>query len=126
VELARLTGAIYINTYTKTESTAQAIDMALDVVRKFHDTGLTAQQLASAKATVKGGYPPSRLQSADQVAALLGELDLFGLGRDEVDQLFQRIDAVTLEQANAVARKFLSTDRATIVIAGPYEAQRDS
>ena len=80
--------------------------MALDVLKRFHDTGLTAEQLASAKATVKGGYPTANLQTADQVAAILGGLEIYGLGRDDVDQLFQRIDAVTLEQANAVARKY--------------------
>ena len=126
VDLARLTGAIAINTYTKTESTAQAIDMALDVLRRIQENGFTAQQLASAKASVKGGYPTSRLQTADQVAGTLGEMELFGLGRDEVDQLFQRIDAVTLEQANAVARKYYRTENLTFVLLGNAAKIRES
>ena len=118
VELARLTGGLYISTYTKTETTQKAIDLALEVLKRLHDNGITAEQLASAKTYTKGTYPPQRLQTADQIAALLGELELFGLGRDEVDQFFARVDAVTLEQANAVARKYYRTDNLTFVLLG--------
>ncbi len=126
IDLARLTGALYIDTYTKTDSTAQAIDMALDVLKKFHDTGLTAEQLTSAKATVKGSYPTNNLQTADQVAAMLSQLELFGLGRDEVDQLFQRIDAVTLDQANATVRKYYRSENLTFVLLGNAAKIRDA
>ena len=45
-------------------------------------------------------------------------MELYGLGRDEVDQCFPRIDAVTLDQANAVARKYYRTDNLTFVLLG--------
>ena len=118
VDMSRLTGAIYVNTYTRTDATAKAIDMALDVLKRIQEQGLTAQQLASAKATVKGGYPTSRLQTADQVAGMLAEMELFALGPDEVNQYFQRIDAVTLEQANAVARKYYKPENLTFILLG--------
>ena len=63
-------------------------------------------------------YPPARLQTADQVAAILGDLELYGLGRDEVDDFFARIDAVTLEQANAAARRYYKPDNLTFVLLG--------
>jgi zinc protease len=118
VEMARLTGGIVIGTYTKTETTEQAIDMALDVLKQLAEHGITAEQLTSAKASLKGTYPTQHLQTADQIAMALGEIELFGLGRDEVDQFFPRVDAVTLEQANAVARKYYRTDNLTFVILG--------
>ena len=118
VEMARLTGGIYISTYTKTESTAQAIDLALDVLKRFQEKCITAEQLDSAKAYVKGTYPPRTVQTADQIATVLGEMELFGLGRDEVDEFFARVDAVTLEQANAVARKYYRTQNLTFVLLG--------
>jgi len=55
---------------------------------------------------------------AYQIATALGEIELFGLGRDAVDQFFQRVDAVTLEQANAVARRYNRTGNLTFVILG--------
>jgi predicted Zn-dependent peptidase len=97
VEMNRLTGGLYISSYTKTDTTAQAIDLALEVLKRLHDQGIAAEQLASAKAYVKGTYPPQRVQTADQIANVLGEMELYGLGRDEVDGFFQRVDGVTLD-----------------------------
>jgi predicted Zn-dependent peptidase len=45
-------------------------------------------------------------------------MELYGLGRDEVDEYFQRIDAVTLEQANAVIRKHYGSENLTFVLLG--------
>ena len=125
VQMGRLDGAITINTYTKTDTTAQAIDMALDVLKGLGAKGISAEQLASAKAYVKGEYPTRTVQTADQVASVLGEMELYGLGRDEVDQYFQRVDAVTLEQANAVARKYYRTDNLTFVLLGNADKIRE-
>jgi hypothetical protein len=36
-----------------------------------------------------------RLQTADQLAAILGDMELYGLGRDEVDDFFSRPHAST-------------------------------
>jgi predicted Zn-dependent peptidase len=118
VQEPRLAGGIVITTFTKTETTAKAIDMALDVLKRLGEKGIGAEQLASVKAYVKGTYPPARLQTADQIATILGDLELYGLGRDEVDDLFARIDAVTLEQANAAARRYYKPDNLTFVLLG--------
>ena len=81
VDFARLTGALYITSYTKTETTERAIDLAIDVLKRLREKGITAEQLASAKAYTKGTYPPRTVQTSDQIATVLGELELFGLGR---------------------------------------------
>jgi zinc protease len=114
----RLPGAIVITTFTKTDSTGRAIDLALEVLKRLREKGISAEQLASAKAYVKGIYPPARLQTADQLAAVLGDIELYGLGRDEVDALFSRIDALTLDQANAAIRKYYQTSNLTFVLLG--------
>ncbi|SPE35979.1 hypothetical protein SBA6_500034 [Candidatus Sulfopaludibacter sp. SbA6] len=59
-----------------------------------------------------------RLQTAEQIAQVLGEMELFGLGRDEVDQFFARGDAVTLEQANDAIKRYYRTDNLTFVLLG--------
>jgi len=119
VERSRLPGAITISTYTKTETTVQAIDLALAILKRLSDTGITAEQLASAKAYVKGLFPTSRLETMDQLAGVMGELELNGLTRDEIDGYFERIDAVTLADANAVAKKYYRSDGLTMVLVGP-------
>ena len=54
LQRVRLPGAIIITTYTKTESTEKAIDMALGVLKQLSEKGITAEQLASVKPTSKG------------------------------------------------------------------------
>lgn len=87
---SRLPGALFITTYTKTDSTARAIHMALDVLARMNEKGITADQLASVKAYVKGTFPTFRLETMDQLAAMLGNIELYGLGRDSVDE-FSRV-----------------------------------
>jgi predicted Zn-dependent peptidase len=125
LEQNRLPGAIVISTYTKTDSTVQAIDMALDVLKRLNEKGIAAEQLASAKAYVKGLYPTRRLETMDQLASLIGEIELYGLGRDEVDGYFARIDAITLDQANATIKKYYKTDDLTFVILGAADKIRE-
>jgi zinc protease len=122
----RLQGAIVISTYTKTDTTAQAIDMALDVLKRLNEKGITAEQLASAKAYVKGLYPTRHLETIDQLATEIGEIELYGLGRDQVDGYFSRIDGITLEQANTAIRKYYQHDNLTFVILGAADKIRDS
>jgi len=117
-ERDRLPGAVVISTYTKTESTEKAIDLALDVLKRLNEKGLSAEQLASAKAYIKGGFPTERLETAGQVAATLAELELFGQTKGEIDDLFARIDAVSLEQANAIARKYYRLENLQFVLIG--------
>jgi zinc protease len=125
LEQERLPGAIVISTYTKTDSTAQAMDMALDVLKRLNEKGISAEQLASAKAYVKGLYPTRRLETMDQLAALIGEIELYGLGRDEVDGYFGRIDAITLDGANAAIKKYYRTDDLTFMVLGAADKIRE-
>jgi zinc protease len=121
----RLPGAIVISTYTKNDTTTQAIDMALDVLKRLNEKGISAEQLASAKAYVKGLYPTQRLETMDQLASLIGEIELYGLGRDEVDGYFARIDGITLEHANATIKKYYKTGDLTFVVLGAADKIRE-
>ena len=125
VDRNREPGAITISTYTRTESTAKAMDLALAVLNRLNEKGISAAQLASVKAYVKGNYPRQALETADQLANLLGDMEVFGLNRGEVDDLFSRIDAVTLEDANAAARKWYRQQNLTFVVLGNAAKIRD-
>lgn len=125
VDRNRLPGAISINTFTKTETTVAAMDLALEELKKLRTKGITEAQLKSAKAYVKGLYPTQRLETADQVAEVLTDLELFGLNRGEVDDYFSRIDAVTLDSANEVIKRYFRDDNLVFVLIGKASAIRD-
>jgi predicted Zn-dependent peptidase len=118
VQRDRLPGAIVINTYTKTETTVEAIDLALTILRRLRDQGISAGQLASTKAYVKGNFPTNSLETADQLAGILSQIELFGLNRGEVDDYFSQIDAVTVEKANEVARRWLRDENLQFCLLG--------
>lgn len=115
----RLPGSVAISTYTKTEATVQAIDIALGLLAKLRDQGLSAEQLTSARNYIKGRFPTEELETADQLAGVLGEMELFALNKGEIDDYFSRIDALTLEQVNAAARKWYRNDNLQFLLIGP-------
>ncbi len=118
MEQNRLTGSLVISTYTRTDATEKAIDMALGLLKRIGEQGISAEQLASAKAYVKGLYPTQRLETSDQLATTLKDFEVFGLERREVDELFTRIDEVSLQTANAAARKYYQTRSLAFVLLG--------
>jgi predicted Zn-dependent peptidase len=126
VERSRLPGTISISTYTETSTTVQAVDLALDILKRLGEQGITQDQLTSAKAYIKGSFPTTRLETIDQVAAAITDLELFGLGREDIDGYFARLDAVTLAAANAAARKYYQSDDLTLVLLGAADKIRES
>lgn len=121
----RLTGAIEISTFTKTETTVEAMDLALAVLRRLRDKGLDAEMLASAKAYTKGMYPTRALETHGQIAGVLANLHLFGLNKGEIDDYFSRIDALTVERVNEVARKYYRDENLQFCLVGAASKIQD-
>jgi zinc protease len=122
----RLAGAIAVASYTKTETTEKALDLSVDVLKRIAEDGITAEQLSSVKAYIKGTFPTQRLETSDQLAAVLGDMEVYGLGKDDIDDLFSRIDAVSLADANAIARKYYKSGNLTFVLLGNASKIRDA
>ncbi|MFZ0594031.1 MAG: pitrilysin family protein [Bryobacteraceae bacterium] len=118
IETDRLEGMNAIETFTKTDSTGHALEIAISTLKALRNQGITADQLASAKAYLKGTIPRETLETGDQLARQLIRLEVLGYNRDEIDSLFERIDAVTLSQANVVAKNYFRTSGLTFVLIG--------
>jgi len=110
-------GSLVISTFTKTESTREIIEVALDQVAKLRDGGPTAEELSAAK-TYLAGLFPLRLETNDSLAAAISELKLYGLPTDWVTQYRQKIGAVASEQIVEVAQKYLISERFTYALVG--------
>jgi len=99
-------GAASILTYTKTESTVEALDLALATLATLKAHGIDPEMLESAKRYVLGQFPPD-LETAPQLADRLTELWLHGLPRSDVDEYAARIRAAGPEQvARAIREAF--------------------
>jgi len=110
-------GAFAIFSYTKNDSTVQAIDLALQVLEKLHKDGVTANELASAKAYIKGQFPPN-IETSGQLARRIASNEFYGLNDDEINQLEARIDAVTLPVAKQVIASHFPADSLVFLLIG--------
>jgi zinc protease len=90
-----------------------------EIVRLIGD-GLTQKELDDSRRYLIGSIPRA-LETNAAIANFLQTEEFFGLGLDYDARLPDLLTAVTLDQANAAARRALDPDRATLVIAGPYE-----
>jgi predicted Zn-dependent peptidase len=111
-------GPFGISSFTKNETTGPAIDLTLKVLDKLHKDGVTAEQLVSAKSYIKGQFPPS-IETSAQLAQIIAVHEFYGLGDDEVNQLEERVDAVTPEIARQVIQKhFPAAENLVFVLIG--------
>jgi zinc protease len=90
-----------------------------EIVRLVAD-GLTQKELDDSRRYLIGSIPRA-LETNAAIANFLQTEEFFGLGLDYDARLPDLLRAVTLDQANAAARRALNPDRATLIIAGPYE-----
>jgi len=114
-------GPFGIYTFTKNDSTVQAIDMALDILHKLHKDGVTAEQLASAKSYIKGQFPPT-IETSRDLAQRIASDEFYGLDDNEVNQLEARVDAVTVETARQVIQKHFPEENLVFVLIGKSAA----
>ncbi len=122
----RVTGSVGISSYTRTEATAQAIDLALNVLYRLRTEGIDADTLVSAQNYVLGSFP-TRLETARQLAAQFAMLELYGLDTGYVDNYGEAIESVTVESLAPVIRDVYPADDGLVfVIIGDAEAIRDT
>jgi zinc protease len=114
-------GPYGIYTFTKNDSTVQAIDMALAVLQKLHKDGISDEQLKSAKSYMKGQFPPT-IETSRALAQRIASNEFYGLDDNEVNQLEARIDAVTPEIARQVIQKHFPEENLVFVLIGKASA----
>lgn len=110
-------GPFLISTFTANENTEKAIDLTLDVLKRLHEKGITEEELKSTKNYLKGQFPP-RIETTDQLAALIAQLEFFGLDEAEVNSYYSKIDAMTLADARRVIKEHYPLDNLVFVLIG--------
>lgn len=118
-------GALAIASYTQTKTTEQAVDMALNILKGYRETGIDAEGLASVKSYVLGQYPPG-LETSNQLAARLSEIAFYGLDRTDVDQYAAQVSSATREQLKLlIPRIYPAPENLVFVFIGNASEIRD-
>jgi zinc protease len=89
-------------------------------VRAIVGDGVTPSELADAKRYLIGSMPRN-LETNSGIASFLHTVEFFGLGLDYDRRVPGLFEAVTREQVHAATRRVLQADRASVVVAGPYD-----
>lgn len=119
-------GEFAISSFTQTDNTGKALDLALETLDKLKHGSIEPEMLESARAYVLGQYP-LRLETAAHWATTLAELELYGLGKDYIEDYGPEIAKVDLSETAAVtADAFPRPADVVIVLIGDAAKIRDT
>ena len=120
-----LPGSVAIYSFTRTDATIEAIDMAIGVLEQLFSEGISGDMLDSAKNYIVGQYAP-RLETASQLAGTLSFLEHMGLDASYIDGYGPAIAAADSEAIAAVINDVYSQpDDLVFVLLGDAELIRD-
>jgi predicted Zn-dependent peptidase len=116
---ARLTsGDFRVSTSTKTDTTLEALDLALGIVERFRTSVPAPGPLAKAKAFVSGQFA-RQVETANALGSRLAEIEFFGLPQDELTTYRGRVKAIDAAVAHRVVERHQpSTSQMAIVVLG--------
>jgi predicted Zn-dependent peptidase len=116
--MAKAAGPFVIVSFTANATTEKALELTLETLKELHEKGFTEEDLASAKAYIKGTYPPRALETGAQLASRLSDLQLYGLPDSDVNDYYAKVDAVTLDEASRAIKNYFPKDDLCFVLIG--------
>jgi len=118
-------GSIAMTSFTPTESSFEAIDMALAVLGRLHEGGVDAEMLDSARNYILGQFPTA-LETAAQLGRQLAALEAFDLGVAYINGYGQALlSADTKAVAAVIDAVYPEPDNLVFVLLGDAEAIRE-
>ena len=119
-------GSLAITSYTRTDATVEAIDMALGVLGRLRDGAIDDAALVSAQNYILGQFPPG-LETAAQIGAQLAALEAYGLDASYINDYGADIMAVDLATVESVVETvYPASENLVFVLIGDAELIRDS
>lgn len=96
----------------------RATQAILDEIKRLCDEPVSPDELEDCKRYLTGSMP-LRLETNDGVASVLTDIEWHQLGLDFLARYPGRINAVTADQVQAAAQKYLDPDAYVLAVAGP-------
>lgn len=116
-DFKKFTGSFSVNFQTKNDSAREAISTVLEEMKKIQTEPVTDKELEGARKYLTGSFP-LRLDTQAKLAGFLAQVEFYDLGDDYADTYTSRIMAVTKEDIQRVAKKYLNPDNYTLVAVG--------
>lgn len=113
----RLGGPFVAGAAVNTGDTGAALAEMIREIQGMGGGDVTIEELAFAVEGIAGGFA-LMFETPGQIAGVLQNIVLYGLGDEYYSTYLDALRGVTREQANAAAHKYLSSRATTVVIAG--------
>ncbi|MGY6743347.1 MAG: insulinase family protein [Cecembia sp.] len=113
----RLVTSFSANASVKQTATDSAIHEMIFEIRNLRDNGVTAEELEAALSNISGSFGRS-LESPSTIANFAINTERYKLPADFYTTYLQRLNALTVEDINAAAKKYLKPDNMYITVVG--------
>ncbi len=118
-------GSVAIVSYTKTETIAEAIDLALSLLKKLRDEGFADDMIVSGKNYILGQFAPD-FETAEQLAAQFAMLESYGLDESYINDYGSAIASADGETIRSVIKDiYPELDNLVFTIIGDAELIRE-
>lgn len=101
----------------RTDVTAPATTEIFNELKRMRDTQMTQEEMKLSKDSITRSMP-GRFERGTDAAGTFAELFIYGLPLDYFSKLPQEVDAVTPEQAQAMAKKYLHPEKIVVLAVG--------
>lgn len=113
----RQAGPFVVSAPVRNEVTRESVDEVLSELRRIRTGDVETRELDDTKSYMIGVFP-AMVQTASDVAGRLLDMELYGLPQDYFDRYRENIAAVTKDDVERVAAKYIDPDRMLIVVVG--------
>lgn len=113
----RWAGPFVVSTAVRNEVTMEAVREIVLELQAIREGRMQDEELATARDYLQGVFPAT-VQSAHDLASRLQEMELYDLPVTYFDHYREMLGAVTAEDVQRVAMKYVDPDRLAIVVVG--------
>ena len=117
-------GVLGIMTSTRVEEVRNTYDLIINEMQKLVDSGITEDELVRAKSYITGSFP-LRFESPTSYADRVASNNYYGFTMEDRKNVIINRNAVTLNKANEIARKYYSPENIILVIVGNQKIIKD-
>lgn len=117
-------GEFRASTFSKTESTVEAVRAVLEEVRRLRDEPPSEKELRDTQSYIVGSFPGDR-ETPQAIAGDLWLIESNGLSADYFDRLLGGVRAATAEDCAQLARATIDPERLVIVVVGSAARLRE-
>jgi zinc protease len=110
-------GNIVADTNTRSETTGEALRLIVEEFWRLQRQRVRDGELADAQAYLTGSFPLT-IETPSAIALQILNAVFYGLDLDELQTYRERVNAITPDDIQRVAREYLHPDRLSIVLVG--------